>query len=175
MASTDSREARATEAPRPTGRPTECTPERYAAYLEGLRIGLPIEYAAARGGLAYQTVLDWRARGENGEEPFAAFAEAHQRAIADFAAQHLQAIADADAKTFVTHAWLLERRLNGHFAQRQDVTISGDSDRPLHVVADAASLPADALAAELARRQAAQASTLSQATPDAEGDSEGTD
>lgn len=169
MASTDIPTTSTTQQSPGSGRFTECTPERYAAYLDELRIGMPLRLAAAAGNLDYSTVIDWRMRGENGEEPFAAFADDEQRALADFARKHLKAIDGADAKGFVSHAWLLERRLNGEFAQRQEVTLAGDADRPLHVVADAANLSADALAAELARRQAQTQQG------DAEDDGEDTD
>lgn len=56
------------------GRPTKFTPELGAAICKIVRAGVPVGVAAARKRIAKTTLYDWRKRGEQGEEPFAAFA-----------------------------------------------------------------------------------------------------
>lgn len=83
------------------GRPSKLTPERQARMVEALAAMAHYEIVAARGGVTYQTFLNWRSRGEKAyklreqaesdptvvvpekERPYLAFFDATTRAEAE--------------------------------------------------------------------------------------------
>lgn len=61
------------QAPRPRGRPTDCTPEVTERVCRDLRAGLTVAAACFSGGITTTSYHNWRMRGETGEAPFADF------------------------------------------------------------------------------------------------------
>ena len=50
-------------------RPTDCTPDTIARVCEALELGVSWAAAAAHAGLAEQTLITWRKRGQTGKQP----------------------------------------------------------------------------------------------------------
>lgn len=68
---------------RPTGRPSSLTPEVQDVIVKAVRAGNYRVTAAALAGVHRNTILNWVARGDEGEEPFASFAVALEMAEAE--------------------------------------------------------------------------------------------
>lgn len=107
--------------PRKLGRPTKCTPEVTRQVVAYLTRGLPIKTACIAAGIHPGAVREWIAKGKDGEEPYASFAEAVEVARAEFAAVHAGVINDAGRMgDWKASAWLLERR-TGAFIKKEKV------------------------------------------------------
>lgn len=105
---------------RKPGRPTLCTPEVAAEISRFVTRGLPVKTAARAAGVSVRSVNEWLARGRDGEEPYAAFAEAIERARADFTAVHAGVIDGAGRMgDWKASAWLLERRSRAFVKKEQ--------------------------------------------------------
>jgi len=64
-------------------RPTSLTPELQAALCEQVRHGMYLEPACALVGISKASVYDWKKRGADGEEPYATFLDALEKADAE--------------------------------------------------------------------------------------------
>jgi hypothetical protein len=96
------------------------TPELTKAICENLTLCMTRVDAALQAGISHRTFTSWMARGETGEEPYAAF---HGEVVkAEMTAQRrllghvTKAASDGDPR----HAeWLLERRFPRSWGDRQ--------------------------------------------------------
>lgn len=64
-------------------RPTDCNPQVAKIVAASVRAGLSYAAAAARAGISVTSINEWRRRGADGEEPFAAFSAEVARARAE--------------------------------------------------------------------------------------------
>lgn len=108
----------------PRGRPTECTPETTAKVCEALALGVSWEAAAAHACVSPQTLINWRKRGADGEQPFFDFLEAATRAR-DGAEARMAAIVvkAADEGNVAAAQWWLERRRSSEWAKRDTAVV----------------------------------------------------
>lgn len=114
-------------------RPTKCTKRFRDAYCQAIRDGLSYESAAAEAGVfSESTILDWRARGEAGEEPYATFSRDEKRAVADWERKRLEAM-DAAGPNWPREAWKLERRKPDVYGKRERVEHTGADGGPMQV------------------------------------------
>ena len=114
------------------GKPTLLTPDVEKAICADLRLALPDKYAAEANGIASATYYEWLAKGETGEEPYAAFYAAVTRARAQ-AACNLTRKALAGGKGASHATWLLERRFREFYGPQQRLELAGDPNAPLHI------------------------------------------
>ena len=130
------------------GRPTDCTPETIEKVCAGLRMGMTWAAAAAYAGLAASTVMLWKQRGGEGEQPYSDFLEATQRAEDECEARDVAQLDElaqmdcqgdpamlkikADALKF-----RLERRRPDGWGRRDKVESTVKLDGPSKQVADA--------------------------------------
>lgn len=91
------------------GRPTSLTPEVERRILSALRGGNYREAAAQAGGVHRHTLRNWIVRGEAGEEPYAAFLAAVEKAEA-FAERRLLKLIKVGLEGWQSKAWIMERR-----------------------------------------------------------------
>jgi hypothetical protein len=110
-------------------RPTDCTPDTIARVCEALELGVSWAAAAAHAGLAEQTLITWRKRGQTGKKPFAEFLERATRAR-DAAETRMAAIVMQSALEGNVGAamWWLERRRRETWGKTQDVQIQTSAD-----------------------------------------------
>lgn len=130
------------------GRPTDCTPETTEKVCAGLRMGMTWAAAAAYAGMTATSLFAWKARGREGEQPFADFLEATQRAEDECEARDVAKLDElaqmdcqgdpamlkiqADALKF-----RLERRRPDGWGRRDKVESTVKLDGPSKQVADA--------------------------------------
>lgn len=112
--------------------------------MQAVRTGAPWYMAAAAGGVSKATLMDWKARGRAGEQPFADFLDRLQRSEAEGAVAVLGIIQDAaKGGTWQAAAWILERRYPKQFALRkpepQGVAVTPDEAQKL--IAEVKALP----------------------------------
>jgi hypothetical protein len=108
------------------GRPTSLTPEVQATIVAAIEAGNYRSTAAASAGVHRNRLAEWEKRGESGEEPYASFACALQRAEAKSEMAALAKIRDARAGTpgvsgadvWTNEAWFLERRFASRWCAR---------------------------------------------------------
>lgn len=107
----------------PTGRPTLCTPEVQKKILSAIRAGNYKHIAAQAAGVHRDTLNGWELRGAKGEEPFASFSDALQKAEAE-AEVMLVARVHEGGEGWQSKAWICERRWAKRWAARvrQQVT-----------------------------------------------------
>ncbi len=111
------------------GRPCKLDDLTAERIVQAVKTGAPWYMAAAAGGVSKATLMAWKAKARNGEQPFADFLDRLQRAEAEGAVAVLGIIQDAAHKgTWQAAAWILERRYPKQFALRkpepQGVTVS---------------------------------------------------
>jgi hypothetical protein len=101
------------------GRPTKCTPEATAKVCEALALGVSWAAAAAHAGLTERCIMEWKARGAEGEEPFDQFLREATRAR-DAAETRMARIVVAAAEDGNASAaqWWLERRRPENWGRR---------------------------------------------------------
>lgn len=93
------------------GRRTKYTADRVRKICRGIADGLPMQYAAARAGIAAETFHSWRRQ-------FPDFDQAVQEAIAKGINKRLAQIqAAGDAGDWKAAAWWLEHVVPEHFAR----------------------------------------------------------
>lgn len=115
------------------GRPTTFTPELGAEIVKFIRAGNYLETAARSHGVGKTTLYGWLARGRKGEEPFAEFADAVERAAGDAESMHVALISKASQKgAWQASAWWLERRFPKRFGRKLE--LSGDADAPIQTL-----------------------------------------
>lgn len=111
------------------GAPTKCTPETQEIMLESVSMGLPIRFACDRAGISTSAHYDWVQRGENGEQPFADYAEAIKKARADAVLVRLSRIdAAAEAGAWQADMTYLERVYPDEFGRRDAHSLSIGQD-----------------------------------------------
>lgn len=105
------------------GRPSKLTPEVTKRFLDAVRLGSPYELACKYAGITYDTLVNWRKRGEKGEDAYSEFFEslslAEGQAVIQWLAQ-IEKHSQADAKWA---AWKLERRYPESFGRQDKLTI----------------------------------------------------
>lgn len=95
---------------------------------DALRFGVPLEVACGHAGIGRRTFFEWRARGEKGEEPYAAFLAATEMAQ-DSVEAYVTANILAKAKTnWQAGAWWLRFRKTGG---KQQIELTGKDGQPL--------------------------------------------
>lgn len=100
------------------GRPTVYNEQRGDAIVEAAkRVGFA-SIAAEINGIHRNTLSAWLERGENGEEPFASFADRFQQARAEWQEKQVGKVNDP--------TWLLERSDPSVFGRRDKVEHSGN-------------------------------------------------
>jgi hypothetical protein len=96
---------------RPRGRPSKYTPEAVRAICEAISDGTPFKYAAAVGGISYETLCQWRRQ-------FPEFSDAIEEATARGVHSRLRLIVTAAEEGSVRAAtWWLEHVLPEHFSR----------------------------------------------------------
>ena len=110
-----------------------------AAIIDAVRSGLPVRFAAAKGGIGWRTVYDWLDRGENNPDRYpdlAAWAALFREAEAEYASQELARIdadAAADSNAWKARAWKLEKRFPREFGSKVALEHSGPDSGPIAV------------------------------------------
>lgn len=117
------------------GRPTKLTPEKHAAIIAAIRAGASRQAAAASVGVAYNTLREWVARGDERHadreptEDFAAFAADLHTAEAEFEQSLIQQVvsysAMGDKPDWRGPAWLLERRFSQQWGKTTKTELTG--------------------------------------------------
>jgi transposase len=92
------------------GRATKLTPGVQRTFTEAIAHWRTNETAAALCGITSRSYRNWMARGRRGEEPYAAFAQAMERAEAMGEARCARLIDEASLTDWRPAAWWLERR-----------------------------------------------------------------
>lgn len=110
------------------GRPTSLTPEVQRAICLSLRGGNYRETAAQAAGIHRNTLRSWVQRGEAGEEPYAEFLCALEKAEACGERKLLRNIRKG-VDGWQSQAWILERRWPGRWSGRVRVTVSDHVDQ----------------------------------------------
>lgn len=101
------------------GRPTDLTPELQKEIVRVLSEGSFLITACGIAGVDYSTVKKWRVRGKTGEEPYAFFRAAIEKAAYD--AEHGAVVrALAGGKDATACFRYLERRFRKRWGQRLD-------------------------------------------------------
>lgn len=106
------------------GRPSKLTPEIQEKICQLLKAGNTFRTACEVAGVGWSTGREWRTRGEDrhsareGDEDYAAFAAAVQKAEEEAAARNVALIQKAAANgTWQAAAWWLERKFPGEWAR----------------------------------------------------------
>jgi hypothetical protein len=108
------------------GRPTSLTPEVQAAIVAHILAGNYRAVSAAAAGVHRNSLINWEKRGEAGEEPYAGFLCALQKAEAECEIQLLAEVRAAQpavvgvsgADVWQVKAWMLERRFASRWCAR---------------------------------------------------------
>lgn len=121
-----------------TGRPTSLTPEVEKAILDAITAGNYRATAATAAGVHRNTIINWEVRGATGEEPFASFLCALEKAEAIAEINLLNAISNAQpavtgpggsgADLWQAKAWMMERRWPKRWAQRVRAAVNEELD-----------------------------------------------
>lgn len=120
--------------PRKIGRPTSCTPDVIATIARDVEAGCTFEHAAELNCVGWTTLKTWMARGETGEEPYAAMwaavtqarAIAKARAIANVRGGVLSG--RGDIPDWKAEAWWLERVYPAEFGPQQAVNVKVEKE-----------------------------------------------
>ena len=103
------------------GRHTILTDAVRAGLAEAVELGATWDAAADAVGIGVSTLRQWRRRGEDGEEPFAALVAELQRAEAAGITRALRVIRGAaDDGEWTAAAWILERRYPADYGRRME-------------------------------------------------------
>lgn len=113
------------------GRPSKRTPTVEERIVEAIKQGMTYKLAAQYGGISYETLRNWLKQGEDGNEEYAAFFQAVQRAEAEGVLANLQFI--NKAMDWRARAWVLEHRHADEYGSRNSLKITGDDDAPIAV------------------------------------------
>jgi transposase len=107
---------------------TALTPEVQARICKALAAVNYRETAANAGGVTGRTVRNWCARGAEGEEPFASFLSAVEKAEAKAERLLLRAIRRG-VDGWQSRAWIMERRWPARWSGRVRVTVTEHVDQ----------------------------------------------
>lgn len=100
------------------GRPTVYNDQRAEAICAAVeRIGF-VSVAAEINGIHRNTLQAWLERGDNGEEPYASFADRFRTSLGKWREKQVEKVTDP--------CWLLERSDPGVFGRRDKVEHSGN-------------------------------------------------
>lgn len=148
------------------GRPSELTPELGEAICKHIADGLPIETACALEGVHKQRLYEWDRKGQEGIEPYAAFADARARASALQIQRRLELMADLPRDLWKREAWLLERLHPSIFAQVTKNQLSGPDGGPIQTQGSVVVVPGKLEAGDWAARVAQEQAARLQAEPE---------
>ena len=102
---------------------SKLTPELQEKILLHLRVGAYVETAAACAGIHKDTFYEWMKKGARGIAPYAAFAEAVNRAVAESESRDLATILKAAQSQWQAAAWRLERRFPEKYGRNDRVKV----------------------------------------------------
>lgn len=114
------------------GRKTKYTPATVKTLEEGIANGLTYTLAAARAGITFETLSQWRKQHPE-------FSERLAHAEAEAAERRLQAIEAAGQQDWRALAWIMERRHPTEYgkAERQEINakheLSGPNGQPIAI------------------------------------------
>jgi hypothetical protein len=117
---------------------TKLTPELQERITAFLRAGNYVETAAACAGIHKDTFYDWCKKGRKGEQPFAAFVDAVDRAIAESEARGGALFGKAATGDWRAAAWRLERKMphQGGRHERPQLTRANGGPIEMHSLDD---------------------------------------
>ncbi len=103
------------------GRPPKFDDIRAKRAIDAVRQGLSRTAVAAKAGVSRTLLLDWLARGRDGEEPFADFLTRFKLAEAEAESEMVACVRTAglDPKHWQAAAWWLERTRPADYAKRE--------------------------------------------------------
>lgn len=103
------------------GRPTRLNDIIAQRIVNAVETGVSRTAQAAMGGVHRATLMDWLARGREGEAPYADFLDRVKEAEAKAEAQMVECvrIAGLDPKHWTAAAWWLERTRPNDYAKRE--------------------------------------------------------
>lgn len=109
------------------GRKTKYTPTTVKIFLDGIRTGLPMRWAAAHAGVNEDTILLWKHR-------YSEFSEQVALAESEFIGRNVRVIqSGADSGDSADAKWLLERRYPQEFGRLErlqiDVELRREAER----------------------------------------------
>lgn len=110
------------------GRRTKLTSQLQDDVCKTLTAGVSLEIAAAREGIGKTTLYEWLKKGKVGEEPYAAFYDATERAMANVETHVTASILKASRHSWQAGAWWIKWK-NTRGAQRIELT--GADGQPL--------------------------------------------
>jgi hypothetical protein len=110
------------------GRPLKLTPQLQEAICKTLQAGVDVETACLREGVSRDAYFSWRRRGRDGEQPFADFLAATDKALADVETGVTYQILKASKTHWQAGAWWVKWRAT-RGAQR--IEISGKDGAPI--------------------------------------------
>jgi ABC-type cobalamin/Fe3+-siderophores transport system ATPase subunit len=115
------------------GRPTKLTPQTQARIVQAIVGGNDITVAAAYAGIGKTTFYEWLERGRKAKTgPFAAFADAIQKAQADAETRNVALIAKAAQDgTWTAAAWWLERKHPERWGRKERHEVTGKDGKDL--------------------------------------------
>jgi hypothetical protein len=120
-----------------SGRPTKLDDLVAKRIVDAVRLGAPWYLAAEAGGVGRSTLKQWKARGADGEEPYAAFLARLKSAEAEGAVGALRVIQKAaENGVWTASAWLLERRYPKSFGRRERSAVPTTPPIAPHIVSD---------------------------------------
>lgn len=106
------------------GEGIKLTAEIEAKILSALRVGSPLNTAAAYAAVAPSTFNLWLRQGRDGRQPFKRLVDEIDLAIADGKMRHLVRIDQGADKDWRAAAWLLERRFPTEFGEKTQSEIT---------------------------------------------------
>lgn len=114
------------------GRQTLLTPALQVAICGDIREGSTYKIAAECNGVTEQTLFVWIRKGKDGLEPYAAFAEAIERARAEFKQEALREIRQAALPSgmpdWKARAWILEKTDPEQFAPMTAINLKVEKE-----------------------------------------------
>ena len=117
------------------GAPDKLTSDRFNIIVDSARKGLPWKYMAWLAGIDYETLLNWRKRGEKDTEgKFFELIGAIKKANAEWVREKMRRIDKAGENgTWTADMTQLERFDPENFGTRTKHEISGEKGAPLEV------------------------------------------
>lgn len=112
---------------------SKLTPELQERLVAFLRAGNYVETAAACAGIHKDTFYEWCKKGRKGEEPFAAFVEAVDKAIAESEARDVALIGKAATVNWQAAAWRLERKMPHKWGRHERHELTGANGGPIEM------------------------------------------
>lgn len=109
---------------RQVGEGVKLTPEIQNKIVAALRVGCPLNTAAAYANVVSSTFNNWLRRGRDGEQPYRGLVEQIDLAIADGKMRDLVRIDQGADKDWRAAAWKLERRFPLEFGEKTQSEIT---------------------------------------------------